>query len=60
MEKSKSTEMVKLKTKALKGRKSKEQKVSIGQANIMLKMRKSQWELADKSFKWNGTEIAKA
>lgn len=31
----------------------------ISQANRLLKMNNSQWELKDEKFIWNGTEIAK-
>lgn len=59
MEEKKPTEMVTLKVKEIKGRKSKSVTLPIGQANMILKMRKSQWELNDKTFIWNGTEVAK-
>ena len=52
--------MVKLKTKKNKKGESKERSFEISQANELLKLRKTQWELADKGFKWNGSEIAKA
>lgn len=58
MEKKKPVAKVTLKTKELKGRKEKKQTFPIGQANAILKMRKSQWQLADDKFHWNGTEIA--
>lgn len=51
--------MVTLKTKVTKERKkSKDRSFPISQANTILKLANSQWELNDKDFKWNGKEIA--
>lgn len=57
--------MVNLKSKPGKGKdgkvgKSKEQKFPIDQANKMLKIKKSAWELSDKDYIFNGIEIAPA
>lgn len=49
---------VTLKTKSRKGRKSKTQKFPISQANKLLKLSNTEWELSDEGFKWNGKEIA--
>lgn len=49
--------MVTLKTKAAKN--AVNQSFEISQANKLLNLPNSQWKLDDKSFKWNGTEIAK-
>ena len=48
---------VKLKTKS---KESKNQSFPLETANKLLKLPNSQWELDDKDFKWNGTELAKA
>ncbi len=37
-----------------------QRKFEIGQANKLLSLSKSQWELNDENFKWNGSEIANA
>ena len=37
-----------------------QRKFEIGQANKLLSLSKSQWELNDENFKWNGREIANA
>lgn len=37
----------------------KPQPFPISQANTLLSLRNSQWELSDEKFTWNGTEIAK-
>jgi hypothetical protein len=49
--------VVKLKAKDQKNGKTTE--FEIQQANKLLSLNNSQWELEDKLFKWNGTEIAK-
>lgn len=43
-----------------KGEKGKDRKFPIGQANKILSLSNSQWELNDKGFSWNGKEIVKA
>jgi hypothetical protein len=49
-----------VKLKAKDGKKdAKPVEFSIGQANKLLKLPNTQWELDDKAYKWNGTEIAK-
>ena len=53
-------ETVKLKTKARKDYKSKSQTFDVEHANRILKLPKSQWQLDDKNWKWNGQELAKA
>jgi len=50
-------EVVILKPKDTKDGKLKE--FGIDQANKLLKLPNSQWELKDEKFKWNGTELAK-
>lgn len=37
----------------------KEQKFPIDQANKLLSLKKTQWQLSDDRYKWNGTELAK-
>lgn len=55
----KNQEMVTLKT-SLEKSKSKDRKFSIQHANNVLSLTNSKWELNDKNYKWNGTELAKA
>ena len=45
-------------TLKVKGEKGREQKFEIAQANALLKIKNSQWELKDEKFTYNGTEIA--
>lgn len=53
--------MVSLKSKpGTKDGKPKTKSFEIGQANKLLKMKKSAWELNDPKFTFNGTEIAKS
>lgn len=35
------------------------QKFEITQANRLLSLQNTQWELSDANFEWNGTEIVK-
>jgi len=49
---------VKLKAKDQK-KEAKPVEFEIGQANKLLKLSNSQWELSDDKFQWNGIEIAK-
>lgn len=51
--------MVQLKTKKNGNVDSKTRSFEISQANSILKLRNTQWQLDDKGFEWNGTEIAK-
>ena len=52
--------MVNLKSKPQgKDAKPKERKFEIKQANALLKIKKSGWELSDDKFQFNGKEIAK-
>lgn len=49
-----------VKLKAKDGKKdAKPVEFSMTQANNLLKLPNTQWELDDKAYKWNGTEIAK-
>ena len=45
-------------TLKVKGEKGKTQEFEIAQANALLKIKNSQWELKDEKFTYNGTEIA--
>lgn len=52
--------MVKLRSKPSgKDAKAKTRSFEIDQANKLLKVKKSAWELADEKFQFNGSEIAK-
>lgn len=55
----KTVETVTLKTNLEKG-KSKDRKFDVAHANKVLSLTNSKWELNDKKWKWNGTELAKA
>lgn len=49
---------VKLKTKSVGDSKSKNQEFTLDQANKLLKLPNTRWELSDENFNWNGSEIA--
>lgn len=49
----------KVSLKAKDSKKAKKGKFFIDQANKMLSLSNSKWELDDDRFKWNGSEIAK-
>jgi hypothetical protein len=60
MAKENETVMVPLKSKDFaKGKSAKKQSFPIGQANKILGLSNSQWELDSKDFDWNGKEIVK-
>ena len=51
-------EVVTLKTK--NADKPRKKSFPLEQANKLIKLKNSQWELDDKGYKFNGTELAKA
>lgn len=46
--------------KAKDAEKNRTREFGLDQANKLLRLKNTQWELADKGYKWNGSELAKA
>jgi hypothetical protein len=49
----------KVKLKKKNGKENDGREFPIAQANTLLKLPNSQWEIGDNKYQWNGTEIAK-